>query len=243
MDEPSDEMNGSSLLDELGTVVRAMPAYSPRRCPADFGARAVACFVDLVVQGLLWFFAVVLSGVAAGALGLGRLLDFDSPAIGGVVLSVLLLYSLTEVFGAATPGKLLPQLRVARPDGRPAPRALRLRRWGIRNAPLLLFTCCYSLSIAEDLIPGGSGPSTQVVRTAAIACAVAALSAAAAIAIGSFAAILPARRTLHDMLSGTAIYQAGDVAAMAAEAGRGFEPLVLPEPARGENQPHGVGKE
>ena len=48
---------------------------------------------------------------------------------------------------------------------------------------------------------------------------------------------------LHDLLSGTAIYQAGDVAAMAPEAGRGFEPLVLPEPAGGENQPHRLGNQ
>jgi uncharacterized RDD family membrane protein YckC len=238
MEVPSDEfatgpeLNGPGPLAEFGTVVRSMPAFSRRRCPADFGPRAVAFFVDSVVQGLLWFFAVMLSGAVAGPLGL------DSPAIGGVVLSVLLLYSLTEVFGAATPGKLLPQLQVARPDGRPASRPLRLRRWAIRNAPLLLFTCCYALSILEDLVPGGSGLLTRAFRTAAVACAVAALSATAAFAIGSFAAVLPARRTLHDFLSGTAIYQAGDVAAMAAEAERGFEPVLRQKSSPHNGQSH-----
>jgi uncharacterized RDD family membrane protein YckC len=189
--------------------------------------RAGAALVDSAVQALVCLFVGILTGVVVAGLGLGQLLTLDPVVFPAVLLASLLLYSLTEVFGAATPGKMLPQLRIARPDGRPAPTRLRLRRWAIRNAPLLLLTGYYSLWALELLTITGTGPAWHLVRTARALCGGAAFFAATAFAFGTLTALGPGGRTLHDYLSGTAVYHAADVAAMAAEADRGFEPVIL----------------
>jgi uncharacterized RDD family membrane protein YckC len=205
-----------------------------RPFPAGFMERAGAAVLDAGMQALLCLLVTILTGVTTALIGLRQRLALDSVFGPGVLLVTLLLYSLTEVFGTATPGKLFPQLSIARPDGRPAPMALRLRRWAIRNAHLLLLTGCYALWAFQLLAMTGTAPGGQLVRAARALLGGASLLAGAAIALGTLMALSSGRRTLHDYLSGTAVYPARDVAAAAAEAERGFEPLVQNSAARSE---------
>jgi hypothetical protein len=119
--------------------------------------------------------------------------------------------------------------------------ALRLRRWGVRKAHLLLFCGFYMLWVLERFALG-MAPDGQFIRAMRSVFGAAAFVAGAALALGTLTALLPRRRTLHDYLSGTAVYPARDVAALAAEAERGFEPVVRQGSAPGEGRPEGLRK-
>jgi uncharacterized RDD family membrane protein YckC len=234
MDLDSAAEPDASSLAPVVAIHEAVAPPPPGPSPAAFMERAGAAMLDFGIQALLCLFVVILTGVTAAFLGLGKRLELDSVYGRGMLLLALLLYSLTEVFGTATPGKFFPQLSVARPDGRPAPGMLRLRRWTFRNAHLLLLTACYALWSFERLAMTGTSAGAPFVRAVRVLFGGAALVAGVAIALGSLMALAPGRRTLHDYLSGTAVYPAKDVAAAAAEAERGFEPLMPNSPPAGE---------
>jgi uncharacterized RDD family membrane protein YckC len=230
MDLDSAVRTDASSQDPVAAAPEVVAPPSVGPSPAAFMERAGAAMLDCGIQALLCLFVVILTGVTAAFLGLGKRLELDSVYGRGMLLLALLLYSLTEVFGTATPGKSFPQLSVARPDGRPAPGMLRLRRWAFRNAHLLLFTACYALWTFEVLAMTGTSAGAPFVRAVRVLFGGGALLAGVVIALGSLMALAPGRRTLHDYLSGTAVYPAKHVAAAAAEMERGFEPLMRHDP-------------
>src|SRR3954447_7455982 len=125
----------NTLLLLAEAVREAPPVERPRR-PAEFVPRAVASVVDGCLLLFLWFLLFILSDFAVRALGLRVRFDSDWVLVGALI-TVALLYPCTEVFGAATPGKVLTRLRVVAPDGSAARTQVRLRRWAIRVSPLL----------------------------------------------------------------------------------------------------------
>jgi uncharacterized RDD family membrane protein YckC len=139
--------------------------------------------------------------------------------LGGALL--LVGYGLFEVLLAATPGKRLAGLVIAAENGDPATRGALLKRWAAKQvavffaAPtVVLWTLLSPYNIhwpLYDFVAAG------VLVLAIIDTILTAILLFMAIG-GCFLALGPGRQTLHDKLSGTALYRAAEVYAPRAFA-------------------------
>lgn len=203
-----------SSLAELASAVREV-GPSPRQVrPASFGPRFWATFIDAAVLMLLSLLFVL---VEVG-MGVVRILPERGEAVVacGYLLFVLLLTA-TEAFGSATPGKSFVGLRVVRRDGRTATTGRRVCRWAVKQSPLVCFAGTLSLLMVSEMgmpLPDG--------LWLPLGFAIQGLSLI--IAAGCLLVLMPSRRALHDLLTGTAVYREEDVV---REAGHAFRPLPL----------------
>jgi uncharacterized RDD family membrane protein YckC len=133
---------------------------------------------------------------AEDALGLVNFSSIDTSA--EVIAAIILplwgaawIYALFEPIVAATPGKLILGLKIARPDGRKAPFATMLARYAAKNAALFI------------VLPFG------FVDNAVAAAAFLVLGLT--ILGGALWGAGPERRTLHDRISGTAVFRRRDL--------------------------------
>jgi uncharacterized RDD family membrane protein YckC len=150
---------------------------------AGFWIRALAAGLDLLAGGV-----VVAGGILLTILALEWLDASDELAeyLGPIVLLVLVLaYTSTEVWLAATPGKLVLRLRIGTSAGTPAGRWTRGLRWSSKYAGFL-FWLIHAITL-DPLTHFLSGWMNLVVL------------------VGCLQALDEDRRTWHDEWAGTAV--------------------------------------
>jgi uncharacterized RDD family membrane protein YckC len=178
-----------------------------------FLIRLLAVLIDAVIFGVVWFVLALIFGVSMmGANGVAGQPNAagnqtgQAVAVAGsfaflLVLSIFgICYNLTEIFLAATPGKMALGLRIANEDGTPASTATLATRWAVKNSgSILRFLAVVSGLAFLGTIGGLAG---------------------LVIVIGCFFVLGAARQAFHDMAAKTAVFKKDAVPA------RGFE--VLP---------------
>ena len=187
---------------------------------AGFGIRLGAAAIDLVLVYVLQFVgsAIVVPFVAAmNSRGGGppRYAPLAALALGSA-LSIA--YTLTDVFGARTPGKRILKLRVAAeadPYARPALGRL-LVRWVMKYSPMLgSFVAAASMFWILDRSANDPRAVARAVMLPNLVVGTLAL-----IVLGGFLATLGQRRqALHDLLAGTVVLRPG-------EEPQGFVPIM-----------------
>ncbi len=185
---------------------------------AGVAIRVAATLLDLAIFTPLLFFA---------AANVGRWMD-ASPVWISVMIGngMALLYSLSEVAFAATPGKLLLGLRIVAADGQPAVSSALLLRFLAKHAwRVCALVAAVSDVLSVRLIAAQFG--FAVFRDSPLDFvtlrAVGELALLGVVA-GFFLTLRPRRQTLHDLLSDTCVSRR-----TFSLAKRGFEP-VLPRP-------------
>jgi uncharacterized RDD family membrane protein YckC len=188
---------------------------------AGFGIRLGAAAIDAVA---MYLSSSLVSGAFVAYLILSQRVRPAGPPASqptfvwmfGVTGLVWLAYSLTEVFGAASPAKRLLKLRIVTVDHEPAPAGRRLARWAVKFGPVLLYDVAMTAMFRWALTPGGpKGPPPVFVAALNLVAAAAALAV-----LGGFFVVLGAqRRALHDLIAGTVVVRPG-------EAAQGFAPVM-----------------
>jgi hypothetical protein len=215
-----------SELDELAVAIRkraqeVRSARAVRR--AWIGARAGAVGIDL----FLLFFVHVASLAVYDAVR--QLPPAWTRGVDEVVITygAPVLYTSTEVFTGYSLGKLALGLQIALPDGSDARRRRLLVRWLIKYAFFLLVALAQALHAAVySLLRLGAFSNWSdlwLVNDVLYVIEIGAICAAVLTFFGMFGACLPARRALHDWLSGTAVYVERDLLRDRPPAGHAFE--------------------
>src|SRR3954467_11600859 len=132
---------------------------------AGFGIRLGAAAIDAVAMYLT---SSLVGGAAVGGLMVSRqragAVPLDARLIMLVAMTmaavVLLGYSLTEVFGVASPAKRLLKLRIAGVDHGPPPAGRRAARWAVKYVPVLLYLL--GSTLVTVLVLGPAGPSGRM---------------------------------------------------------------------------------
>jgi len=164
--------------------------------PTPWGRRLAALALDAAGITLVgWVFSTPIFR-AEDALGLVKFSSIDTSAAAVVALILPLwgaawIYMLPEAFVAATPGKFILGLKIARRGGEAAPFGILLARYAAKSAALFVVL---PFGFVDNLIG-----------------AVAFLVLGLTILLGSLRGVGPERRTLHDRISGTAVFQRKDL--------------------------------
>ena len=175
---------------------------------AGFGIRLAAAAIDVVLLAVLSMMVGMLSGglvtVLVHSLGLTQFFPTTAGAVafsgflgilaaiamGCLVASLLSLpYNLMEAIGGWTPGKLVMGLRVRQADGSPPSFGQIFARWLVKHNSVLLFLLTF-VGIPAMVL---SGPGQMVIW------------------LGCFLVLTPKRQALHDMASGTAVFEANQL--------------------------------
>lgn len=173
-----------------------------------FGKRCVASLLDMVILtiGILVvgpLLGLLFGGLLGAGIGEAAAQEFHpvhgaegsllGAMLGGTIgfvaggLVFYLLYFLLEPLSAATPGKWLLGIRVARADGVAASLAVLLRRYAIKISPVIVAALGIAIGLDEPL---------QIVAGLL----------ALALVVGYLFALSPARQTLHDKIAATAVF-------------------------------------
>jgi uncharacterized RDD family membrane protein YckC len=165
---------------------------------APLGRRLAALTLDglgVVLAG--WFFAAPIYWVE-DALGMVKFLSIDTSA--EAVMTILLslwgaawIYAISDIAFAATPGKALLGLTIARRNGTKAPLGRLIGRYFAKNAFLLILL---PFGIVDNLTAG-----------------LAFLAVGLTIFLGYFLVLGRGRRTLHERISGTVLMRRRDLIA------------------------------
>lgn len=159
-----------------------------------FWLRSVALIIDLAVVVICWVGGIVI-------------LDPKSDqAISIFLVSVFLALSVLDVILAATLGKLILRLYIAKSDGTPADRWTLLLRWSTLQLPAVSFLL-YEITLAPGFNYLG-GLSALLVF------------------IGCFHAANDSKRAWHDQTSNTAVFRRITRAAPSFEVVSGSSPRV-----------------
>jgi len=149
-------------------------------------------------------------------------------------LLVFALCTLGEVVFTASPGKWLLGFVIGTASAARAPMWRLLLRWCAKYAPVPLVAAGVAVLESGSLFRATFGVSASpalwsIARVLGLVAGVWAWC----IALGAFLALLPARRTLHDWIAGTAVFQDGRLEGAPAQSNRGFEvtPVLSTEPA------------
>lgn len=222
----ADDLSDADLSADLATLAAAARDAGPcsrAAKPVDLGVRVLA----LVVDGCVIMALSCPLAIAAGIIGRFVGERIDSGIIGGaVLLGALVMYTLTEVLGTATPGKFLLDLQVARSDGHPASVARRTRRWVVRNAPVLLTVMAAAFGMVARFPIVATSVTRNLFSLAESACIFAAVGTGGILVIGLLGS-LQFGLALHDWLTGTSVFRAMDVT---ASRSHGFQPTIWQPP-------------
>lgn len=208
-----------SDLEDLASAVREIresgrPAPLARR--ASFGARAGAALADLI---LLIFVTLAVAALVSlmGVATHGRWND-AGPFF---VLSGILLYGAMDIFIAGTPGKQFIGLTIKRPDAHPAPLNRLVLRWSLKYSFLLAFSFYLGAIAVVDRI-AWSATQLDLINEVLGWLQMGVWILVAVIFGGTIAVLTPARRSLHDWISGTAVYDQVELARKPAAPEKGF---------------------
>ncbi len=133
-----------------------------------------------------------------------------APPLAGVM------YTLCDVFFAATPGRALLRLRVADETGRRASRRQLLARWAIRYAPLTLMAAWIGYFAVHVALTNGRGLNDVVYAQWFVLPAIGVVTLAVCVG-GLLAMKKPMRQALHDRLARTAVFRRADVTSASFE--------------------------
>jgi uncharacterized RDD family membrane protein YckC len=159
--------------------------FQPER--VNLMTRVAAYAIDLVfVVPLQASLAVMALGKGFGA-GPNGGLNFWDGVLAANLFALPLLYFCFEIVLGATPGKLLMGIRIASDGATLASYGRLLSRWAIKQSPFILLLAASFLG-SQILFNIGLG-------------------FAAAIAVGTLAALGGSKRAVHDLLTGTAVYR------------------------------------
>jgi len=150
-----------------------------------FWLRTLALLIDSVVVLLLAMLCLLLNLQITGDAESSRLVD-------GLFYAAVLIYTATEVFFAATPGKLILKIRIGRNDCTKADKWRLVLRWSTKQLPLILLL----MFIATNW------PPFTLLRGLTVA----------VIFLGCFYAANDDRLSWHDQWAGTAVYRTRDLA-------------------------------
>lgn len=155
---------------------------------AGFGIRLGAAILDGIILMVLSFIFAIVSGVDMNV-ALGRVENGATPTFVSGMISTLipLIYTLLEIFKAATPGKMILKLRIANPDGSPADQATLGKRWAFKYSTNLLQVLAILTGIGLLFMLSGI--------------------AGLVVFVGCFFCIGAARQALHDKIANTAVFK------------------------------------
>lgn len=98
--------------------------------------RILASVIDLVIFWIAaWLISILVEPPLRARIQTEWRADY---VLSLITLALWLLYSSLEMIVAATPGKLVLGLRIARVDGKPAPASMLAMRWSTKQFPYIL---------------------------------------------------------------------------------------------------------
>jgi len=147
-----------------------------------------------------------------------------------VAWAAIFFYTTTEVFPGKSPGHWVMDLVIRSRDGTPASRGRLARRWLFKYAFLLFGAFWESSDLWLPAVwPGPSRTlSTMYIANRLFDIAeMVTMCPAMMIWVGMIGAFLPGRETLHDWLSGTAVFDLQDIRDEPPSAARAFEVTLV----------------
>ena len=212
-------------LRDTSTLVPRPPPLPHLRRPVGFTAHIAAFLFDaLALLALL-----VAGGMIVGLVGaiFPRLRPLPESAAGLFLVGVILLCTVGDIVVDASPGKWIFGLAIRTPTGERAPLGRLILRWLLKYAPLLLLAVRAGVGFFGDRMGLWDAPAVVWLKSATEE---AATCWTCGIVTGTLLALLPTRRTLHDLLAGTAVYSVPVRRSEleAATVQRGFEVAPLP---------------
>jgi uncharacterized RDD family membrane protein YckC len=157
-----------------------------------FGIRLGAFLIDIVALIIL---SVIISVITGHGFGVSYGYRSGAGSVGYSLLMslVILAYWSTEIFKAASPGKMLLGLSIGSETGTAASQNQLVTRWACKNAGSLI-------GLAATLIGA-------VIPIFGFIIGLVAVLSGLAIFVGCFLTLGAQRQALHDMLAHTAVYQ------------------------------------
>ncbi len=161
-----------------------------------FGPRLGAALIDVVIVLVIMSVGTTIFGVSlfGGALANPDMLGGAAVAglsLAGIVMGIIpLAYMSTEIFQAATPGKMLLKLKIRAEDGSEADQNTLIKRFALKNSSALLniLAAITTLGVLSTL---GS-------------------LAGLVIGVGCFLTLTAAKQALHDTVAKTAVFKQGE---------------------------------
>jgi uncharacterized RDD family membrane protein YckC len=190
---------------------------------AGLGLRVAATLLDLALFLPLYFAAVFALTKLWGDPG-DRMWDLNPVRLSATVGNVMwLAYSSLEWLAGRTPGKMLLRMKITADDGSPAARAQLFLRWAAKQSPRIFGVLdAITVTWAVRMLIAKSGLAVFYHEPMNFKLARDVGELLAYIILFGFLLTLRAnRRSLHDLLTGTAVYQSRP-----ALAKRGFEPVT-----------------
>jgi uncharacterized RDD family membrane protein YckC len=190
--------------------------------PVVFTGHPAAAFLDAMTLVCLAAVGGMVFGLLDEALygdhPLRRFLTELTPVL------LLLLGTAGDVFFAASPGKWFLGMSIRAASGAPAPPWRLGLRWSMKYAPALLVVAAFlSRNVAYHLASPTNPLGRSPFRVFATLEEGLATIWAWCVVAGTLFALLPTRRTLHDWIAGTAVFDAASLVRHAVPARRGFE--------------------
>ncbi len=141
-------------LAELAAAARTAIPQDPIYRRISVVPRIIAAVIDMVLVGLLVLGVWIVDNFTGLLENFVR--QFREPAVDSLMLlfpTLWLLYTTTEIFGAATPGKSIVAIRIASTNFTPASRKQRLQRWMIRRTSAIVMLVFVLLYVAQRNAP------------------------------------------------------------------------------------------
>ena len=194
---------------------------------AGFALRVAATLLDLALFIPLYFAAVFALTKLLGEPG-ARMWDVNPVRLSATVGNALwLTYSSFEWLAGRTPGKMLLRMRITADDGSPATRGQLFLRWTTKHSPRLFgLLDAITITWAVRMLMAKAGLAAFYHEPMNFKFARAAGELLAyAVLFGFLLTLRHDRRSLHDLLTGTAVHQRRPAPGRAL-ARRGFEPVI-----------------
>jgi uncharacterized RDD family membrane protein YckC len=186
-------------------LLAASPHDAAAQHKAGFFLRAAATLLDLALFVLLYF-AVTYALTRL----FGRTVDLDPVRLSATLGNVLwLMYSSLEWLSGRTPAKLILRMKITAADGSPAARWQLLLRWAAKQSPRLfgLFDAIVITWLVQTLIAHNGLSVFYHDPTEFKLARVIGELLAYVIVLGFLLTLRPDRKSLHDHLTGTAVYR------------------------------------
>jgi uncharacterized RDD family membrane protein YckC len=139
------------------------------------------------------------------------------------VVGLLLFTTVSEIVFATSPGKSIYGLTIAQASGNRASRRRLSLRWAVKYAPLLLVLAAAGIDHFASRFASGIYWSSFSYQWPGRIIVTLARAWAWAVVAGFLLTAHPARRTLHDFLAGTAVFDVARLACHDEPVARGFE--------------------
>jgi uncharacterized RDD family membrane protein YckC len=205
-------------------LLAARPHEAVTQQRAGFFLRAAATLLDLALFVLLYF-TVTYSLTRLP----GRTVDVDPVRLSATLGNVLwLMYSSLEWLTGRTPGKLILRMKITADDGSPAARWQLLLRWAAKQSPRLfgLLDAIMITWLVQTLIAHNGLSVFYHDPTDFKLARIIGELLAYVVVLGFLLTLRPDRKSLHDHLTGTAVYRRPRQAPARPLPRRDAEPVI-----------------